>query len=166
MQYHKLKASSEPGLYVMESEKVSEEDILTMAKQLAKSRFTKGRALVNPAAVRDQVQMLMQDHESEVFGMILMDCQLRVIGLHELFFGTLTATTIYPREVVKRVLAHNAAAVILVHNHPSGFLMPSPADLDITKRLKDVLAMIDVRVLDHFIVGKTGSYSLAEHGEV
>ena len=100
----------------------------------------------------------------EVFVALFLDAQNRVIGIEELFRGTLTQTSVYPREVVKRALHHNAAALIFAHNHPSGVAEPSRADEALTQALKQALALIDVRVLDHFIVAGSGVLSFAERG--
>jgi len=166
MRYHKLKAGSEPGTYVMETNIVTEDDILTMAKQLARKRLTKGRCLSNPDAVQDHLLTLYREHEHEVFAVLLLDNSHRLIGLHELFRGTINSAVVHPREVVKLALQHNAAAMILMHNHPSGNPEPSQADLDLTKVLKDTLALISVRVVDHIIVGADRCVSLAQRGQV
>lgn len=107
--------------------------------------------------------------EHEVFAVFFLDSQLRLIQYRELFQGTLNQTAVYPREVVKEVLRSNAGAVILAHNHPSGKLEPSQVDRQVTEQLKKALELIDVRVLDHLIVGpsaNTTSYSFAEHGDL
>lgn len=166
MRYHKLKAGTEPGTYIMESPFVTEDDILTMAKQLSRKRLSKGRALENPQAVKDHLRTLLHDYEHEVFAVLLLDNQHKIIGFHELFRGTIDAASVYPREVVKLALKHNAAAMILTHNHPSGNPKPSQADINITQRLKEALALVDIRVLDHIIVGTDGSRSLAESGNM
>lgn len=119
MKYHKLTAGETTGTYVMESP-VTEADILQMAQQLAMSRLSKGRALTEPKHVFSHLQTLLQYHEYEVFALLLLDSKHRVIGFRELFRGTRDGASVYPREVVKIALEHNAAAVILVHNHPSG----------------------------------------------
>lgn len=166
MRYHKLKAGSEPGTYVMETNVVTEDDILTMAKQLARKRLTKGRCLSNPDEVQDHLLTLYREHEHELFAVLLLDNSHRLIGLHELFRGTINSAVVHPREVVKLALQHNAAAMILMHNHPSGNPEPSQADIDLTKVLKDTLALISVRVVDHIIVGADRCVSLAQRGQV
>lgn len=166
MRYHKLKAGSEPGTYVMETNVVTEHDILTMANQLARKRLTKGRCLHNPEDVKDHLLTLYRHHEHEVFAVLLLDNVHRLIGLHELFRGTINSAVVHPREVVKLALQHNAAAAILVHNHPSGNPEPSQADLDITKLLKKTLTLISVRVVDHIIVGADRCTSLAQRGQI
>ena len=163
MKYHKLRAGEETGTYVMESP-VTEADILQMAQQLAMSRLFKGRALTEPTQVFSHLQTLLQYHEYEVFALLLLDTKYRVIGFRELFRGTLDGASVYPREVVKIALQHNAAAVILVHNHPSGEPEPSQADRTLTTTLKNALNMIGTRILDHVVVGYEGCVSFAERG--
>ncbi|MDH4284891.1 MAG: hypothetical protein OEV35_06190, partial [Gallionellaceae bacterium] len=108
----------------------------------------------------------LRGREQEVFMVIFLDAQHRVQVAEELFHGTLTQTSVYPREVVKRALFHNAAAVIFAHNHPSGVAEPSQSDRLLTDALKQALALVDVRVLDHFIVAGAGCLSFAEQGMV
>ena len=163
MKYHKLRAGEDTGTYVMEAP-VTEADILRMAQQLAMSRLSKGRALTEPKQVFSHLQTLLQYHEHEVFALLLLDTKHRVIGFQELFRGTLDGASVYPREVVKIALEHNAAAVILVHNHPSGDPEPSNADRHLTTTLKDALNMVGTRTLDHIVVGSEGCISLAERG--
>ena len=165
MKYHKLRAGEETGTYVMESP-VTEADILQMAQQLAMSRLFKGRALTEPTQVFSHLQTLLQYHEYEVFALLLLDSKHRVISFRELFRGTLDGASVYPREVVKIALEHNAAAVILVHNHPSGDPEPSNADRHLTTTLKDALNMVGTRTLDHIVVGSEGCVSLAERGYI
>ncbi|EJM77177.1 RadC family protein [Pseudomonas sp. GM55] len=163
MKYHKLRAGEESGTYVMESP-VTEADILQMAQQLAMSRLSKGRALTEPKQVFSHLQTLLQYHEYEVFALLLLDSKHRVIAFREIFRGTLDAASVYPREVVKIALEHNAAAAILVHNHPSGDPEPSQSDRTLTTTLKNALNMVGTRILDHVVVGREGSVSLAEMG--
>jgi DNA repair protein RadC len=163
MKYHKLIAGETTGTYVMESP-VTEADILRMAQQLAMSRLSKGRALTEPKQVFSHLQTLLQYHECEVFAVLLLDTKQRVIGFRELFRGTLDGTSVYPREVVKIALEHNAAAVILVHNHPSGDPDPSQADRALTTILKNALNMVGTRILDHVVVGHEGCVSFSERG--
>ncbi|WP_312341207.1 RadC family protein [Stutzerimonas nitrititolerans] len=165
MRLHKLKATEPTGTYVVESP-VSETDILLMARQLANLRLRRGRALSSPKEVFSHLQALLADYEHEVFALLLLDNRHRVIVFHELFRGTLDGASVYPREVVKVVLAHNAAAAILVHNHPSGDPEPSQADRNLTHRLKEALNLVGVRTLDHIIVGREGCISLAEQGDI
>lgn len=121
-------------------------------------------ALCSPQAVRDYLRLSLAEREHEVFLVVFLDAQNHVIDTEELFRGTLTQTSVYPREVVKSALRHNAAAVILAHNHPSGVAEASQADQSLTETLKRALAMVDVRILDHFIVGRGRAFSFAEGG--
>jgi len=122
-------------------------------------------ALASPQAVRDWLRLWLGNLQHEVFVALWLDAQNRLIASEELFRGTLTQTSVYPREVVKRALLHNAGAVILAHNHPSGLGEPSRADEVLTSSLKQALALIDVKLLDHFIVtGSAGPLSFAERG--
>ena len=121
-------------------------------------------ALSSPANVRDYLRMTLTGRDYEVFLVLFLDAQNRVIQPEEMFRGTLTQTSVYPREVVKRSLFNNAAAVIFAHNHPSGVAEPSHADELLTQSLKQALALIDVRVLDHFVIAGAGLMSFAERG--
>ncbi len=121
-------------------------------------------ALTSPGAVRDLLKHKLAGLPHEVFICIHLDAQHRVLSVEELFRGTLTQASVYPREVVKAALRANAAAVIFAHNHPSGVAQPSQADEYLTRNLKDALALVDVKVLDHFIVAGTGTMSFAERG--
>lgn len=138
--------------------------VLEMARRALKEKISNGNALNSPAAVREYLRLRLQALPHEVFAVLFLDAQNRVIGIEELFRGTLTQTSVYPREVVKRALHHNAGAVIFAHNHPSGVAEPSHADETLTQALKQALALIDVRVLDHFIVAGSGVLSFAERG--
>lgn len=138
--------------------------VLEMARRTLREKITNGAALNSPAAVREYLRLKLQALPHEVFVVLFLDAQNRVIEIEELFRGTLTQTSVYPREVVKRALRHNAGAVIFAHNHPSGVAEPSHADETLTQALKQALALIDVRVLDHFIVAGAGVVSFAERG--
>jgi DNA repair protein RadC len=138
--------------------------IKEMSLRGLKEELQRGNALNSPRAVRDYLQLLLGARQQEVFLVLFLDTQHRVIASEELFHGTLSQTSVYPREVVKRALAHNAAAVILAHNHPSGVAEPSQSDQLLTDALKQALNLVDVRVLDHFIVGTGTILSFAEKG--
>ena len=138
--------------------------VLEMARRALQEEMVAGDALNSPGAVRDYLQLLLRGRSQEVFMALFLDAQHRVIAAEELFSGTLTQTSVYPREVVKRALHHNAAAVIFAHNHPSGVAEPSQSDQVLTDALKQSLALVDVRVLDHFIVAAGGCLSFAERG--
>lgn len=120
--------------------------------------------MTSPKAVRDFLRTRLTCLPHEVFGCLFLDAQHRVIAYEELFRGTLTQTSVYPREVVKAALAHNAVAVIFAHNHPSGVAEPSRADEFLTQSLKNALALVDVRVIDHLVVGYGQVVSFAERG--
>ncbi|MBI4809457.1 MAG: DNA repair protein RadC [Nitrosomonadales bacterium] len=138
--------------------------VVEMARRALHEEIRAGDALNSPRAVRDYLQLLLRARQQEVFLAIFLDAQHRVIESEELFHGTLTQTSVYPREVVKRALHHNAAALVFAHNHPSGVAEPSDSDRLLTDELKKSLALVDVRVLDHFIVGGAGCLSFAERG--
>ena len=141
---------------------------LQAACELAARAITeelKGReCLTSPGAVRDLLKLKLAGLPHEVFICIQLDAQHRVIAIEELFRGTLTQTSVYPREVVKAALKANAAAVIFAHNHPSGVAQPSQSDELLTRNLKEALSLVDVKVLDHFIVAGTSCLSFAERG--
>lgn len=142
-----------------------EERIIEQAISLLEQRlFQRETALQNPNAVREYLQLKLASKPHEVFAAIFLDTQHRVIAFECLFTGTIDGASVYPREVLKRTLLLNAGALILAHNHPSGVCEPSSADRAITTRLKEALAYIDVRVLDHFIVGDGVPFSFAESG--
>jgi DNA repair protein RadC len=138
--------------------------VLEMSRRALKEELQRGDALNSPRAVRDYLQLLLGGRHQEVFLVLFLDTQHRVIASEELFHGTLSQTSVYPREVVKRALAHNAAAVILAHNHPSGVAEPSQSDQLLTDALKQALSLVDVRVLDHFVVAVGQTLSFAEKG--
>jgi DNA repair protein RadC len=140
--------------------------VLEMAQRALREEMKSGDALNSPGAVRDYLQLLLRGRQQEVFMAIFLDAQHRVIAVEELFSGTLTQTSVYPREVVKRALYHNAAAVIFAHNHPSGVAEPSQSDQALTDALKQSLSLVDVHALDHFIVAGGGCLSFAERGLV
>jgi DNA repair protein RadC len=135
-----------------------------LARRALRERLDRGCALSSPQAVRDFLRLTLNDRPHEVFAAVFLDAQNRVLGVEELFRGTLTQTSVYPREVVKRALARNAAAVILAHNHPSGVAEPSRSDEALTAALRQALALVDVRVLDHFVIGGGVAMSFAERG--
>jgi DNA repair protein RadC len=133
-------------------------------KILEKSFQCPGAALNSPGTVRDYLALQLGREQREVFCAIWLDAQHRVIAFEQLFRGTLTQTNVYPREVVKAALARNAAAVIFAHNHPSGVAQPSQSDELLTRNLTEALALIEVKVLDHFIVAGASAISFAERG--
>lgn len=142
-----------------------ENRVIEKALQILDQRiFTRGPELTSPCLVADYLKLQLAQQDHEVFGVVFLDAKHRVLQFEVLFHGSIDSASVYPRQVVKRALTHNAAAVILTHNHPSGCPQPSQADRTLTARLKEVLAVVDVRVLDHFIVGEGRPLSLAEYG--
>ncbi|MCK9608936.1 MAG: DNA repair protein RadC [Methylomonas sp.] len=158
-----FKATEEAGLY-QTHRPVSSEDIVAMANRLIKRKFARGRAMTSPTEAAAYLPAQMASYEHETFWALFLDNQHRILAFEKLFTGTLASASVYPREVVKRSLQLNAAAIIFAHNHPSGAAVPSQSDKDITQKLKDALALIEVVVLDHFIVGGDDVTSLAEQG--
>ena len=139
--------------------------VLEMSRRALAEEMKRSNAFSTPAAVRDYLRLHLAGLAHEVFLALWLDAQNCLIAAEELFHGTLTQTSVYPREVVKKALWHNAAAVVLAHNHPSGATEPSAADRTLTQELKQALALVDVRVLDHFIVaGQNQPLSFAERG--
>ena len=130
---------------------------------IKKTMITDRVQLTNPKAVSDYLQLDLVFEEREVFVCLWLDAQNRLIDTETMFAGTLTQTSVYPREIVKTALHHNAAAVIFAHNHPSGITSPSSADIRLTQVLKTALSMMDIKVLDHFIVGGNEPFSMAEN---
>jgi DNA repair protein RadC len=142
----------------------SGDEVLQAARQVIGRRVRRGSSMSSPQTVRDYLRTKLAEREHEVFVTLLLDSQNRLIEYIELFRGTLAQTSVYPREVVKIALARNAAAMILAHNHPSGVAEPSRADELLTQCLKQALSLVDVRVLDHFIVAGDQTLSFAERG--
>jgi len=138
--------------------------VMELARRTLREKLDRGSALSSPQMVRDYLRLKLQDRPHEVFVGVFLDAQNRVLAVEELFRGTLTQTSVYPREVVKRALHHNAAALIFAHNHPSGIAEPSRSDEALTQALKQALALVDVKVLDHFVVGAGAAMSFAERG--
>jgi DNA repair protein RadC len=155
-------------LYVFDADGVtrtaSAEEILDAARSILARRVRRGRALSNPRHTRDFLRLELASRDHEIFAILFLDNRHRVIEFVPLFRGTIDGASVYPREVVKEALARNAAAVILAHNHPSGVAEPSQADELITRRLREALALIDVRVLDHLVVTGDQIVSFAERG--
>lgn len=137
---------------------------LELSERFLQSSFERGDAISDPGMTRRYLKGKLRGYTREVFACLYLDNQHRLIRYEELFFGTIDGASVHPREVVKRVLKHNAAAVIFAHNHPSGIAEPSQADRRITDRLKSALLLVDVRVLDHMIVGDEEVLSFAERG--
>ena len=138
--------------------------VLEMGRRYLFEKVSAGNVLNSAAETRQYLALKLRGYEYEVFGCLFLDSQHRLIAFDELFRGTLNSASVHPREVVKATLHHNAAAVILAHNHPSGSAEPSHSDKQITQRLSDALALIDVNVLDHIVIGAATEVSFAERG--
>ena len=137
---------------------------IELARRLLREEITYGSALTSPEAVRDYLRLSLAALPHEAFVVLFLDSQHRLLAAEELFRGTLAQTSVYPREIVKAALARNAAAVIFAHNHPSGVAEPSRADELLTQALKQALALVDIRTLDHFVVAGHRVVSFAERG--
>ena len=144
---------------------VREHKLIQMAVQVLERRIFQREGVVSdPAHVQHYLRLKLAGQINEAFGILLLDSAHQILSFDILFTGTINHTTVHPRVIVQRALLHNAAAVILVHNHPSGATQPSAADRQLTVRIQEVMAMVDVRVLDHFIVGCGEPYSFATSG--
>jgi DNA repair protein RadC len=135
-----------------------------MSRRYLQECLERGNVLSNPDDTRNFLISELGGRNYEVFACLFLDNKHRVIRFEELFYGTIDGASVYPREIVKRALLHNAAAIILAHNHPSGIAAPSEADISVTSKLKEALKLIDIRILDHFVVGDGYCVSLAERG--
>lgn len=154
--------SSHPGLGPAKYAQL--QAVLEMSRRHLAEHLRNDSVLESPAAVREYLVAQLRHEKHEVFGCLFLDSKHRVLAYEALFQGTIDSASVYPRQVVKRALAHNAAALILCHNHPSGVAEPSQADRVLTLRLKEALSLIDVQVLDHFIIGEGLPVSMVEHG--
>ena len=154
--------SSIPGLGLAKATQV--QAVLEIGRRALREKLDRGAALGSPQAVRDFLRLKLHGLPHEVFVGVFLDAQNRVVAVEELFRGTLTQTSVYPREIVKRALHHNAASTIFAHNHPSGVAEPSRADELLTQTLRHALGLVDVKVLDHFVVGADAAMSFAERG--
>ena len=161
-----MKAKSEQAaIYAVKSAQSTDDAIIASALRIIESRLRIATvSMSSPQAVKDHLRLSLATLEHEVFGVLWLDSQNRLIEYQELFRGTVNQTSVYPREVVKAALSCNASACILTHNHPSGFAEPSRADELLTNTLKTALAMVDCKVLDHMIVGGALVMSFAERG--
>lgn len=138
--------------------------VVQLALKILRARHRRGRLLSNPQETREYLQLLFEGYRNEVFAAVFLDNRHRVLGFEELFFGTIDGASVHPRVVVQRALDLNAAAVIFAHNHPSGVAEPSRSDEALTHRLREALGLVDIRVLDHLVVGCEGIVSFAERG--
>ncbi len=141
----------------------TEDEIIETALSIINTRFAKGMAISKPEDAHDFLKLELAHVEHELFAVMWLDNRHRIIAFETLFRGTIDGASVYPREVVKSALGHNAAACILCHNHPSGLAEPSQADRQITEKVKNALALVDVRTLDHVLVAEE-TYSFAKHG--
>jgi DNA repair protein RadC len=151
-----------PGLG--EAKYIQLQATVEMSRRYLAEKIQRGDALQNPDDTRQYLMAQMRDHRQEVFACLYLDNRHRVISFDEMFYGTINMASVHPREIVQRALKHNASAVILSHNHPSGVAEPSTADIELTKQLQKALALVEVRVLDHVVVGDGSSVSFAERG--
>lgn len=147
-----------------EAKYVQLQAVMEIARRYLSEALTRGAPLTSPQAAAEYLRARLRDRDYEVFALLYLDSQHRVLACDELARGTLDGASVYPREVVKAALRRQAAAVILAHNHPSGVAEPSAADRALTERLKQALALVDIRVLDHLVVGDGAPTSFAERG--
>jgi DNA repair protein RadC len=152
------------GLKPSDLNDMEKQSAVTLAIKVLAIKHRAGRPLSNPEATRNYLRLRLADYQNEVFGGVFLDSRHRIIAVRELFQGTIDGASIHPRVVVQQALTMNAAALVVFHNHPSGVAEPSHADEAITLRLKDALSLVDVRVLDHFVVAAGESVSFAERG--
>lgn len=158
----KFKLSEVAGTYSVDG-LLTEQDIIKMAQKLARKRLAKGKDITSPDSAREAIKVLMQEHKREVFGVLFLNNKHKVIKFEEVFYGTISECAVHTREIVKLAIKYNSCSIILVHNHPSGDVSPSKSDIAITERIVASLDLIDVRVLDHIIVGADNLYSFAEN---
>lgn len=159
-----IRSETAPPYAATLSAPINEDQIIAQALEILARRHRKGAPLSSPADTAAFLQLQLAEREREFFAVLFLNSQHRVIALEELFAGTIDGAAIYSREVVKRALQLNSAAVILAHNHPSGIPEPSQADIAITGRIREALSLVDIRTLDHVIVGTSGTVSFAERG--
>jgi DNA repair protein RadC len=138
--------------------------VLELSRRYLHQVLVRGDPLESPGATEQYLKAVLRDHSNEVFACLFLDTRHRVIAFEELFYGTIDGATVYPRVVAEKALRYGAAALIVAHNHPSGISEPSLADQAITRRLKDALALLDIRLLDHFVVGDGAPVSMAARG--
>ncbi|UMR30829.1 DNA repair protein RadC [Massilia sp. MB5] len=140
--------------------------VMELARRAINEELQSGHALASPQAVKEYLRLALASQPHESFHVLFLDVKNRLIAAREMFRGTLTHTSVYPREVVREALQQNAASVMLAHNHPSGTADPSESDLRLTRALAQALALVDIRVLDHFVVAGPAVHSFAEHGQI
>ena len=142
----------------------SEDELINHALSVLSGRHKKGQLLTKPEDTKEFLRIKLADEHNEVFGCIFLDNRHRIIGIEDLFFGTIDGASVHPRVIVQKALFCNAAAILAYHNHPSGVAEPSRSDEVITNRIKESLALVDIRLLDHFVVGVDECVSFAERG--
>ena len=152
------------GLKLSELNDVEKQSVVMLAMKVLSIKHRAGKTLGSPAETRDFLRLRLAEYRNEVFGCLFLDNRHRIIAVRELFQGTIDGASVHPRVVVQQAMEVNAAAMVFFHNHPSGVAEPSRADEMLTRRLKEALAMVDVRVLDHFVVSGGESVSFAERG--
>jgi DNA repair protein RadC len=152
------------GLRVSDLTTAERDSVIALALSALARKHRRGSLLTSPEATRSYLRLEVGDRHNELFGLVFLDNRHRVIAKEEMFFGTIDGASVHPRVVVQRALELNAAAVVMYHNHPSGVAEPSQADIRITERLRDALSLVDIRVLDHFVVSTEDSVSFAERG--
>lgn len=162
--------SSDAAQYVVTPAVQSDDEIVAHAERILLDRLRVKRPIFGALTSTGPAMQYVRHHlvlaEREVFGVLFLDNKHQVLAVEDLFWGTIAAASVYPREIVKRALHHNAKAVIIYHNHPSGDPAPSAADERLTQRIKDILSVVDVTLLDHLIVGSTSVLSFAERGQL
>ncbi|MEJ8568802.1 RadC family protein [Elongatibacter sediminis] len=152
----------QPGLGPAKSAQLAA--VLELSRRYLRESLVRGAALESPGATERYLKSVLRDHPHEVFACLFLDTRHRVIAFEELFHGTIDGATVYPRVVAEKALRHGAAALIVAHNHPSGVCEPSLADQAITRRLKEALSLLDIRLLDHFVIGEGSPVSMASRG--
>ena len=152
------------GLTPSDLNEAEKQSAVTLAMKVLAIKHRAGRTLSNPQVTRNYLRLRLADYQNEVFGSVFLDSRHRILALRELFQGTIDGASVHPRVVVQQALEVNAAAMVFFHNHPSGVAEPSRADEMLTRRLSEALALVDVRVLDHFVVSGGESVSFAERG--
>ena len=162
LQASRQELERQPGLGPAKAGKLMA--VLELSRRYLAEQLNRGSPLESPATTRRYLKSVLRDHPHEVFACLFLDTRHRVIAYEELFHGTIDGATVYPRVVAEKALRHGAAALIAAHNHPSGVCEPSLADQAITRRLKEAFALLDIRLLDHFVVGDGRPVSMASRG--
>ena len=159
-----LDLSAQPAESTFDVSGLSSNAVIQMALNILSERHNTGEILTNPKDTANYLRLKLSEYKNEVFCVLFLNTRHKIIAFEQLFQGTIDGAAVYPRVVAQRAMQHNASAVIFAHNHPSGVAEPSQADQSITRRLKEALSLIDVRVLDHIVVGIEGTTSFAEKG--